>query len=73
MFIKHIKETMKRRNDYDQTSAIVFVAFVVFSSFAWGTHVVKTILDQNYLFLALGAFMPPVGAIHGVLIWMGIV
>lgn len=55
-------------------------AFFVAAAAAWITHVVWIIsqLASDFgatagqvILGAIGAFMPPVGAIHGVMIWLG--
>lgn len=38
----------------------------------WVTHVVSTIMVGAWLLLAIGAFVPPVGVIHGIMIWFGV-
>lgn len=46
--------------------AICFAAFA-----AWVTHVVVCIKAASWLFLAIGALVPPVGVINGVGVWFG--
>jgi hypothetical protein len=59
---------------------VLMLAFVAASIVAWGTHVAWTIhklssdvgATMGQIFLGvIGAFVPPVGAIHGVMIWFG--
>ena len=38
---------------------------------AWITHVVYSITNELWVVLVVGAFVPPVGIIHGVMIWFG--
>lgn len=38
---------------------------------AWITHVVHCLIAAKYLLLIAGAFVFPVGIIHGVGIWFG--
>lgn len=64
----------------DALPAILAVSFFVASIAAWVTHLVWIIsalasdagatMGQMVLG-AVGAFMPPVGVVHGVMIWLG--
>ena len=38
---------------------------------AWLTHIVATIKAGAYVLLLAGALVPPVGVIHGVMVWFG--
>ena len=40
---------------------------------AWITHVVTCILSHEWLFMIIGAFIAPIGVVHGVMIWAGVV
>ena len=40
---------------------------------AWLTHVVTCILAHEWLFMIIGAFIAPIGVVHGVMIWAGVV
>ena len=60
--------------------AIAIITVVIGTICAWVTHVVWIIgalasdvgaTGGQMLLGAIGAFMPPVGVIHGVLIWLG--
>ncbi len=59
---------------------IVGMAFAIFCFVAWGTHVVWAIMILNSYGEATwgqitlgvsGLFAPPIGVIHGVMIWFG--
>ena len=39
---------------------------------AWLTHVVHTILAEEWIFLLAGAIFAPLGVVHGVGIWFGV-
>lgn len=39
---------------------------------AWLTHIIHCLLAAKYLLLIAGAFIFPVGIIHGVGIWFGV-
>ena len=64
----------------DTTTALFFLVFVATLTAAWVTHIVWIIgklagdagATMGQIALgAIGAFMPPVGVIHGVMIWFG--
>ena len=38
---------------------------------AWVTHVITCIQAQAWILLAIGAFVAPVGVVHGFMIWLG--
>ncbi len=39
---------------------------------AWVTHIVTCLIQAKYLLLIAGAFIAPVGVIHGIGIWFGV-
>jgi len=39
---------------------------------AWLTHIIHCLLTAKYLLLIAGAFIAPVGVIHGVGLWFGV-
>ena len=49
------------------------ISIIVAAFAAWITHVVVTIKAGAYLLLFVGAFFFPVGIVHGLMIWFGIV
>jgi hypothetical protein len=54
-------------------AAIIFVTVsIVGSMAAWVTHVIATIQAGSYILLAVGAFIAPIGVIHGIMIWFGV-
>ena len=48
------------------------IAFYVAGIVAWVTHVVVCIQSAAWVLLVIGALIFPIGAIHGVMIWLGI-
>jgi hypothetical protein len=44
----------------------------VTSAAAWVTHVIVTIKEAEWIFLAVGAIVAPVGVIHGIGVWFGV-
>lgn len=62
-------------------AALTMITFAVLCFGAWATHVVwiiaKLASDHGatvgqMVLGGLGAFMPPIGVIHGVMIWLGV-
>ena len=39
---------------------------------AWVTHIIACLIQAKYLLLIAGAFVFPVGIIHGVGLWFGV-
>jgi len=39
---------------------------------AWLTHIIVCLIQAKYFLLVVGAFIWPVGIIHGLGIWLGI-
>lgn len=52
----------------DFIGIIIWIAAIA----AWFTHVINTIMAQEWLLLLAGAIAFPVGIIHGIGIWMGV-
>ncbi len=51
-----------------------FIALMVFAFTmvaAWITHIFHCLFTAKYLLLIAGAFIAPVGVIHGIGIWFG--
>ena len=51
-------------NIFVLSTALMFLA-------AWITHIVTCLIQAKYLLLIAGAFIAPVGVIHGIGIWFG--
>ena len=43
----------------------------IVSAAGWVTHIIHCMLQAKYLLLIAGAFIAPVGVIHGIGIWFG--
>ena len=54
-------------------NAYFWIALCAACFAAWITHVVTCILAHEWLFMVLGALLAPVGIVHGVMIWLGVV
>ena len=48
----------------------ISVAFMCIA--AWFTNIITCLIQAKYLLLIAGAFIAPVGVIHGVGIWFGV-
>ena len=51
---------------------IIFILFVLLLPAAWITHIIHCLVAAKYLLLIAGAFIFPVGIIHGVGLWFGV-
>lgn len=49
-----------------------YLALVITSIAAWITHVVVCIKTASWLFLIAGAILAPIGVVHGIGVWFGI-
>lgn len=50
---------------------LFLLALAVTFAAAWVTHVIVTIKAAEWIFLAIGAIVAPVGVIHGIGVWFG--
>jgi len=55
-------------------NATAFIGLTIFliSCGAWLTHVITTIIREEWLLLIAGAVLAPIGVVHGVGIWLGV-
>jgi len=65
------------KSEYVELSAIfgmvmTLALLVTVPLAAWGTHVVNCIQKEEWMFLIAGTIAFPVGAVHGVGIWIGV-
>ena len=68
-----------RNKDISLVGPIAIVSFAVTCIIAWATHIIWIIASLSsdawtwgHIALgAIGAFMPPVGVVHGFMIWFG--
>lgn len=51
--------------------AVFLIAFVVSVS-AYIQHFITTIQGEQWAVLIVGAILPPLGVLHGVLVWFGV-
>lgn len=59
-------------NKMDDFLSILASLFSLAMICAWITHVIHCLLTAKYLLLIAGAFVFPVGIIHGIGIWFGV-
>lgn len=53
-------------------STIIFaIVFALTAMAAWVTHVIACIQAHAWILLFAGIFVPPIGWIHGVMVWLG--
>lgn len=50
----------------------LMIVMILLSIPAWITHVITTIQSEQWVLLVVGAFVPPIGVIHGWGIWFGL-
>ena len=48
------------------------LGFLLLMVAAWCTHIIACLIQAKYLLLIAGAFVFPVGIIHGVGLWVGL-
>ena len=53
-------------------STIFYLVFFIFVIGGWFTHIIHCLIAAKYLLLIAGAFIFPVGVIHGVGLWFGV-
>ncbi len=54
------------------STLVMWVMFAVIMVAGWFTHIIHCIIEAKYLLLIAGAFVAPVGVIHGIGLWFGI-
>lgn len=53
-------------------SALFYMSLFLVALAGWFTHIIHCLLAAKYLLLIAGAFIAPVGVIHGVGLWFGV-
>ncbi len=51
---------------------VLLIILAISSVAAWCTHILHCLIEAKYLLLIAGAFIAPVGVIHGIGIWFGV-
>lgn len=51
---------------------LLSIGVVVWIAAAWITHVVVSIQSASWILLLVGAFVFPVGCVHGTGVWLGV-
>jgi hypothetical protein len=51
---------------------LLLILFVIILVGSWLTHIITCLIQAKYLLLVAGAFIAPVGVIHGIGIWFGV-
>ena len=62
---------IKSRNG-NTTAAVGLILFFITIFAAWMTHIIHCLMAAKYLLLIAGAFIAPVGVIHGIGLWFGV-
>ena len=50
----------------------LFIAFMVTLLAAWWTHIVVCLKAEAWVILIAGIVVPPIGVVHGISIWFGV-
>ena len=53
-------------------NTVLYFAFLMIMVTAWFTHIIACLMASKYVLLLAGAFIFPVGIIHGVGLWFGV-
>lgn len=64
-------ETKNRRAIFALIGTVVLFVLTLIAS--WITHVAACIKASAWVLLVIGVFVPPIGWLHGVLVWFGAV
>lgn len=56
----------------EATTLLLAVAFIGTLISAWFTHIFHCLFAGKYMLLIAGAFIAPVGIIHGIGLWFGV-
>lgn len=51
---------------------IMAISIVAIPVLAWMTHVITTIKTASWVLLVMGSVIFPIGVIHGIAIWFGV-
>lgn len=63
-------ETKSTQGGYVLSSLLIILGVFTLIA-AWVTHIVVSIKTASWILLAIGAFVFPVGVIHGIGCWFG--
>lgn len=55
----------------DDSGDLFAVAVIAWVALSWLTHIVVCIQQAKWMLLLVGAFVFPVGCIHGTGVWLG--
>jgi hypothetical protein len=55
----------------DDSGDLFAVALIAWIALSWLTHIVVCIQQAKWMLLMVGAFVFPVGCIHGTGVWLG--
>lgn len=54
------------------TNLALFCVIFMLTIGAWIQHVITCIMNHEWILLAFGIFVPPIGWIHGIGVWFGV-
>jgi hypothetical protein len=56
---------------YAFSAVLIWLSVVFISIAALVTHIVMCIKTASWILLLFGMCMPPIGVIHGIMVWLG--
>ena len=63
----------KSKSGYGPLVAVMALITLFFTIIAaWFTHVIVCIKAAAWILLVIGIIMPPIGLVHGIAVWFGI-
>lgn len=51
---------------------MLMIAVILATAGAWVQHFITTVSEEMWVLLVVGAIIPPVGVLHGWLVWIGV-
>lgn len=54
------------------TNLALFCLILTLTVGAWIQHVITCIAEKDWILLAFGIFVPPIGWVHGIGVWFGV-
>jgi len=65
--VKSLKYMIK-----DWFGLLLITMFLVTPVLAWVTHIITSIKTASWVLLVMGSLIFPIGIIHGVAVWLGV-
>ncbi len=67
-------KNLQRNEEMDKFGRLgaIYLALIAVVFSAWITHVIVTIKAGQWIFLLAGAIFAPIGVVHGIGVWLGL-